>query len=172
MKTVRSGSSLIYSLLYLSAGTVVIALLLQGTINLYPRLLTYDKRANSYLTLSLAVDAVVRDLYSAPHDISAWNSMSEHEISWRQDKKSIVWRYKKNRLIRTEGSFDPQKKRWRTKAKSIAADSLAECSFAIKSSERGITGCTIILTSTAHGESVNAERTIAMRSGVVYETSI
>ncbi len=169
MKTVRSGSSLIYSLVYLSAGTVVIALLLQGAINLYPRLLTCDKRANSYFALSLAMDAVVRDLYSAPHEISAWNSMDEHKITWQQHKKSIGWRYKKNKLIRIEGSFDHQKKRWRTKAKSIVADSLADCTFSINTSDRGVIGCTIVLTSTAQGESVHVGRTIAMRSGVVYE---
>lgn len=161
------GSSIISILIYLAATTILVVLLLRASTTLYPRLLDCGRRTTSYVKLSAALDRIVHDLYAAPHDISEWNKIEEDEISWKHQKMTIGWRYKKNRLMRLEGSYDKKEKRWRTKAKSIAADSLSNCTFVMNKTEGQITGVTVVLTSTDNGQTLRRERTIALRTGAL-----
>ena len=169
MKKIRSGSTVISAIIYIFATTFMVIVLMQNTSGLYPRLIGYRKETSSYLKLCTAFDLVARDFYSAPVESFQWNIANEHEINWNVDKKTVGWCFQKNRLVRSEGTFDVKRKRWRKKTKSLAADSLSECSFVLNKSGEKVIGLTLALSTTENGNVLRRERTVNLRSGVMYE---
>lgn len=167
--TRNPGFSLVSVMVYLALFTLLLGFLVRTSAVLYPHLINYGQQTTDYLKLCAAIDRIVHDLYQVPTDISQWNTIADNELSWKLgDKKTVTWRLRKNKLIRTEGVYDQHKKGWRTKTKSIAADSIVNCTF--KQQHRSgsyLKGITIVLTSDRCGNLISFERTVAVRSGVL-----
>lgn len=167
MNKANFGFSLISVMVYLALSTLLLGFLVRTSTLLYPHLISCGKQTTDYLKLCAAVDRIVCDLYRVPTDSSQWNMKADNELNWKvDDKKRIAWRLHKNKLIRTEGIYDQHKKGWRTKAKSIAADSILNCTFKQNWSGSRLKSITVVLTSDCGGNQISFERIVTMRSGV------
>jgi len=167
MTSRRPGFSLVSVMVYLSLFTLLLGFLVRTSAALYPHLISYGQQTTDYLKLCAAVDRIVHDLYQVPTDTSQWNTIADTELSWKLgDKKTIAWRLRKNKLIRTEEVYDQHKKGWHTKTKSIAADSIVNCTFRQHLSGSCLKSITVVLTSDRGRNPISFERTVAVRSGV------
>jgi hypothetical protein len=160
------GFSLISVMVYLALSTFLLGFLVRTSVALYPQLIASGQQTTNYLKLCAAIDRIVRDLYQMPADNSQWRIMADKELRCKlADKKMVIWRQRKNKLIRIEEIYDHHKKGCCTKTKSIAADSI-NCTFKQNSSGSQVKSITVVLTSDRCGNLISFERTVAVRSGV------
>ena len=166
MKKNRVGSSLISVMVYLTLSVLVLALLMRAVTNIYPNLIGKGRYATSYLELCAAFDRMVQDLYAAPAEKSDWHALTNTELSWKVGDKTICWQLDKNRLIRIEGSYNKNNKRWGRKTKSIAGNSITHSSFQLHQSSSRLTGISISLGRSLNNQTITLGRRVVVRTGV------
>jgi len=166
MKKNRVGSSLISIMVYLTLSVLVLALLMRSVTNIYPNLIGAGQQTTSYLELCAALDRLVQDLYAAPVEKSDWHTLTNTELTWKVGDKTICWQLDKNRLVRIEGSYNKNNKRWSRKTKSVAGDSITHCSFHIHQSSSRLTGISISLGRSLNNQTITLDRRVAVRTGV------
>jgi len=133
MKKGHAGFSLLETMLYCMCLAILAIIWFQFLINTQGKMSKYSNQCNQLTELYGAYDVCLRDLRQAVV-CKAWHTIAHNMLVWQQS--DTIWvglLFEDNKLVRYEGTYNPQKSRWGAHKKSLVADALNNVSFVRKS---------------------------------------
>jgi len=128
-RSTRRGATLIECTLYLFIAVLLTTICCAALSTGYRFFVDHAQRIRRLAGLHTAFDLLGRDIRSAPSDASRWQLLSEADLSWQQDGKSVGWLYEKKKVWRVTRSFDKAQDRWRKRAKTMVINEVDTCRF-------------------------------------------
>lgn len=123
------GASLIELLVYIVLLSLLSLLLFQGALMVQNRVRSVDKKSVVRIGMYAALDALTRDVRSAPASLEAWLILEPSRLSWRTQKSEIAWYAAHGSLYRAQKTYNVRTKKWGDSVVSLVAQGIAAISF-------------------------------------------
>ncbi len=123
------GASLIELLVYTVLLSLLSLLLFQGALTVQNRVRGADKKSVVRIDMYAALDALTRDVRSAPASLEAWLILEPVRLSWRTQKSEIAWYVAHGYLYRAQKTYNVRTKKWGDSVVSLVAQGIATVSF-------------------------------------------
>ena len=138
----KNGFSLLSFLLYLMLFSIIALFTTHIiTVTLLPSLAA-TRSYKSLIALHIATDLFVRDIRGIRSKPHTWRHIMPHELIWHTDEHDIGWRYHKNRLERSTGTYNNG---WKSKKTAVVAAGIAQGTFTAEYHKNRIIGIEMTL---------------------------
>jgi type II secretory pathway pseudopilin PulG len=123
------GFTLLEIMLYLLFISFIAMLTASWMVRIWQISTARNAKQQSLMTLYTAHDMLLRDVNAAPADRKQWKEMELECIIWHTKAGDVGWQREQKQLIRREGRYHHNKKRWGTQTKNLIADDIDTVRF-------------------------------------------
>lgn len=92
-------------------------------------LINISNKSGIVSQISVAHDAIEKDLSVSPCDLEMWNEITEERIAYKMNNLKIIWDFSKKNLYRIEEKIDLQQKKRVAQKKSVVARNISQVTF-------------------------------------------
>ncbi|HRN77844.1 MAG TPA: prepilin-type N-terminal cleavage/methylation domain-containing protein [Candidatus Dependentiae bacterium] len=156
----QKGFSLIECMVYSVLFSIMATTWFHALITMQQRLMQQSTACNILTEMYAAHDACIRDLRMAPRTRKAWVMLNNTYLVWCNGTMCVGWQIEPGKLIRYQGTYNPQDDTWHTYKKSIVSEHIDTAYFSIEGNHQTIN----MIAVTLHQSNCTVERKVYLHA--------